>query len=277
VLGALSLLITTSGRVYDAADVRRAEELGVRAGYAIENARLYDRTVEANRAKSDFLAVMSHELRTPLNAILGYTDLFLAGIPAPLPEPMVPQVERVQGAARHLRGLIEEVLSFARLEGGHEEVHPEPADLAELAREAAALAEPLALERGLEFRLELPDAPVPLRTDARKVRQILLNLLGNAVKFTDAGQVVLAVRDGGGDAVAEVRDTGAGIAPENRERIFEPFWQANQRLSREHSGSGLGLAVARQMARLLGGDVTVASEPGRGSTFALRLPREGRA
>ncbi|HLM68644.1 MAG TPA: PAS domain S-box protein, partial [Longimicrobium sp.] len=113
VLGALSLLVTHSGRRYDAADVRRAEELGVRAGYAIENARLYARTAEANRAKSDFLAVMSHELRTPLNAILGYTDLFLAGIPEPLPAAMVPQVERVQGAGRHLRDLIEEILSFA--------------------------------------------------------------------------------------------------------------------------------------------------------------------
>jgi PAS domain S-box-containing protein len=277
VLGALSLLITTSGRAYDAADVRRAEELGVRAGYAIENARLFARTVEANRAKSDFLAVMSHELRTPLNAILGYTDLFLAGIPAPLPEPMVPQVERVQGAARHLRDLIEEVLSFARLEGGHEEVNAEPVDAAELAREAAALVEPLALERRLAFRVELPDTPVPLETDARKVRQILLNLLGNAVKFTDAGEVVLALRDGGGEVVAEVRDTGMGVAPENRERIFEPFWQADQRLAREHAGSGLGLAVARQLARLLGGDVTVASAPGQGSTFSLRLPKRGSA
>jgi PAS domain S-box-containing protein len=274
VLGALSLLITSSGRGYDAADVRRAEELGVRAGYAIENARLYARTAEANRAKSDFLAVMSHELRTPLNAILGYTDLFLTGIPEPLPASMVPQVERVQGAGRHLRDLIEEILSFARLEGGREEVQAEPADLAELAREAAALAEPLALERGLGFRLELPPAPVPARTDARKVRQILVNLLANAVKFTDRGGVVLGLEDGGAQAVLRVRDTGIGIAPADQARVFEPFWQADQRLAREHGGSGLGLAVARQLARLLGGDITFRSEPGAGSTFEVRLPKE---
>jgi PAS domain S-box-containing protein len=274
VLGALSLLITSSGRRYDAADVRRAEELGVRAGYAIENARLYARTAEANRAKSDFLAVMSHELRTPLNAILGYTDLFLAGIPEPLPAPMVPQVERVQGAGRHLRDLIEEILSFARLEGGREEVQAEPADLAELAREAAALAEPLALERGLDFRMELPPAPVPVRTDARKVRQILVNLLANAVKFTDRGEVVLGLREEGAQPVLWVRDTGIGIAPADQERVFEPFWQANQGLAREHGGSGLGLAVARQLARLLGGDITFRSTPGAGSTFEVRLPRE---
>jgi PAS domain S-box-containing protein len=277
VLGALSLLITSSCRGYDAADVRRAEELGVRAGYAIENARLYARTAEANRAKSDFLAVMSHELRTPLNAILGYTDLFLAGIPEPLPAPMVPQVERVQGAGRHLRDLIEEILSFARLEGGKEEVQAEPADLVELAREAAALAEPLALERGLHFRLELPTAPVPVRTDARKVRQVLVNLLANAVKFTERGEVVLGLEDAGAYAVLRVRDTGMGITPADQERVFEPFWQADQRLAREHGGSGLGLAVARQMARLLGGDITLRSAPGAGSTFELRLPKNGSA
>jgi PAS domain S-box-containing protein len=273
VMGALSLLISGSGRSFGAETVRLAEELGVRAGYAIENARLYARTAEANRAKSDFLAVMSHELRTPLNAIMGYTDLFLAGIPEPLPAPMVPQVERVQGAARHLRDLIEEVLSFARLESGHEEVQAEPVDVAAVAREAAALAEPLALERGLAFRVDVPDAPVVARTDARKVRQVLLNLLANAVKFTDRGEVALSMEDGAGVTI-RVRDTGVGIAPRHRERIFEPFWQADQGLAREHGGSGLGLAVARQMARLMGGDITVESAPGDGSTFALRLPGE---
>jgi PAS domain S-box-containing protein len=275
VVGALSLLVSGSGRTFSPDIVRRAEELGVRAGYAIENARLYARTAEANRAKSDFLAVMSHELRTPLNAILGYTDLFLTGIPAPLPEPMVPQVERVQGAARHLRDLIEEVLTFARLEGGHEEVLAEPVDVAQVAREAAALAEPLALERGLAFRVDVPAVPVVARTDARKVRQVLLNLLANAVKFTERGEVVLSVdANGGPDLQIRVRDTGPGIAPADRERIFEPFWQADQGLAREHGGSGLGLAVARQMARLLGGDITVDSAPARGSTFALRLPKD---
>jgi PAS domain S-box-containing protein len=272
ILGGVMLCTSDDGRRYDAAEVVRAEELARRAAFAIDNARLYERAVEASRAKSDFLAVMSHELRTPLNAILGYTDLFLADLPAPLPPPVRPKMERVKGAARHLLELIDEVLTFARLEAGQEEVRAAPVAAAALAQEAAALVEPLALERGIAFRVEGPSPDFPLVTDARKVRQVLVNLLGNAVKFTDAGEAVLAVRREGAEAVFEVRDTGVGIAPEHLERIFEPFWQADQGLMRAHGGSGLGLGVARELARLLGGDVTVRSTLGAGSVFTLRLP-----
>jgi PAS domain S-box-containing protein len=273
VLGSILLCITRSGRRFDNADVRRAEELARRAAYAIDNARLYAGALEASRAKSEFLAVMSHELRTPLNAILGYTDLFLAGIPAPLPDPFRPQVERVQTAARHLLGLIEEILTFARLESGKEEVAPAPTTAAAVLEEACALVEPLALERGIGFVVHRPDPDVPLRTDARKARQVLVNLAGNAVKFTERGEVEISAAAEGESVLFRVRDTGPGIAPEHHERIFEPFWQAEQGLVRRHGGSGLGLSVARQLARLMGGDVTVASEPGQGSTFTFRLPR----
>jgi PAS domain S-box-containing protein len=273
VLGSILLCITGSGRRFDPADVHRAEELARRAAYAIDNARLYERAVEANRAKRDFLAVMSHELRTPLNAILGYTDLFLAGIPAPLPDAVQPQMNRVQTAARHLLSLIEEILTFARLEGGQEEYRPEETTAASLAGEACALVEPLALEAGIGFDVQSPQPDVPLATDPRKARQILVNLLGNAVKFTQAGEVSLRVEADDAFVRFHVRDTGIGIAAGDRERIFEPFWQAEQGLVREHGGSGLGLSVARQLARLLRGDVTVESTPGEGSTFTLRLPR----
>ncbi|HLL83688.1 MAG TPA: ATP-binding protein, partial [Longimicrobium sp.] len=273
VLGSILLCITGSGRRFDPADVHRAEELARRAAYAIDNARLYERAVEANRTKRDFLAVMSHELRTPLNAILGYTDLFLAGIPVPLPAAVEPQMARVQTAARHLLSLIEEILTFARLEGGQEEFRPDETTAATLAGEACALVEPLALEAGIGFDVRSPEPDVPLTTDPRKARQILVNLLGNAVKFTRAGHVSLRVDADGSSVRFHVRDTGIGIAPADRERIFEPFWQAEQGLVRERGGSGLGLSVARQLARLLGGDVTVESAPGEGSTFTLRLPR----
>jgi PAS domain S-box-containing protein len=272
VLGALSLVMSDSGRRYGPADLQLAREVARRAAVAIDNARLYAAAVEANQAKTDFMAVMSHELRTPLNAIIGYTDLFLAGIPIALPEPFRPQVERIRAAARHLLRLIEEILTFSRIEAGREEIHPAPADASAIAQEAAALVEPLALERGLAFRVEAPEAGPPLVTDAGRAQQVLVNLLGNAVKFTDRGEVVLRVAEEPGAVAFAVRDTGVGIAPGQQERIFDPFWQVDQSISRSAGGSGLGLSVARQLARLLGGDVAVASAPGDGSTFTLRLP-----
>jgi PAS domain S-box-containing protein len=271
-LGALSLVMSGSGRRYGPADLHLAEEVARRAAVAIDHARLYAASVEANQAKSDFMAVMSHELRTPLNAIIGYADLFLVGIPIPLPEPFRPQVERIQAAARHLLRLIEEILSFSRLEAGREEVQLAPADAAAIAQEAAALVEPLALERGLGFRVEAPGPGPGLVTDAGRAQQVLVNLLGNAVKFTESGEVVLRVAEEPGAVVFAVRDTGVGIAPELHERIFDPFWQVDQSVSRRAGGTGLGLSVARQLARLLGGDVAVESAPGEGSTFTLRLP-----
>jgi PAS domain S-box-containing protein len=272
VLGSLLFVTTDSGRRYDETEMARAQELARRAALAIENARLYEAAVEANRAKSDFLAVMSHELRTPLNAILGYADLFLLGIPVPLPEPLSPQVERVRAAGRHLLDLIDEILTFARVEAGQEEVALESVTCETLVHDAASLVEPLALERRLEFHARCADPAMELRTDPRKVRQVLVNLLGNAIKFTERGQVSLRARADDGHAVFEVEDTGIGIEAAHLERIFDPFWQVEQSNVRTHGGSGLGLSVGRQLARLLGGDVTARSTPGQGSVFSLRLP-----
>ncbi|HET6765440.1 MAG TPA: PAS domain S-box protein, partial [Longimicrobiaceae bacterium] len=276
VLGTLLFVTSRSGGRYDETEQARAQELARRAALAIENAQLYEAAVDANRAKSDFLAVMSHELRTPLNAILGYTDLFLLGIPAALPEPLVPQVERVRAAGQHLLALIDEILTFARVEAGQEEVAVEPGVTCEmLVRDAAALVEPLALERRLAFHARCADPELRLDTDPRKVRQVLVNLLGNAIKFTERGHVSLTGRREGTSILFEVEDTGMGIEAAHLERIFDPFWQVEQSNVRTHGGSGLGLSVARQLARLLGGDVTARSTPGEGSVFTLRLPLGG--
>jgi PAS domain S-box-containing protein len=246
---------------------------------ALERARLIaalqDRAAaleEANRAKSDFLATMSHELRTPLNAMVGYTDLLLMGVPDEIPDAAKGQVERIRSAAIHLTQLIEEVLTHARIEAGHDELHVEAVEPRALFAEVCALVEPLAQQKGLAFVRELDGTPERIRTDPRKLRQILLNLLGNAVKFTERGEVGLSARTDGGDLVIQVRDTGIGIEPAYLEKIFEPFWQVDATRTRRAGGTGLGLGVVRQLARRLGGDVWVRSEPGQGSRFTVRLP-----
>lgn len=249
------------------------------AATAMDNARLYDAehkarmaAEEANRVKSDFMATMSHELRTPLNAMLGYTDLWRMGIPDALSPAMLEQVGRVRLSARHLLALIEEILTFARLEAASETVELEDVALGDLVEAVAAVIEPLALGKGLEFRLRGQTPSATLRTDSRKARQILINLLSNAVKFTPDGHVGLAVRVEGDNVVFETSDSGVGIDPENLERIFEPFWQARQSTAGRPAGTGLGLTVSRRLALLLGGELSVRSSPGEGTTFTVALP-----
>ena len=242
------------------------------AAVTAENARLYHESQVASKAKSNFIATMSHELRTPLNAILGYVDLLLAGIPEPLPVPCEAQVERVNVAARHLLQLIEDILLFSGLELDREQVRVEAVQLRDIITEASTLIEPLARARGLEFHTASPEDKVVLETDSARVRQILVNLLGNAVKFTDEGEVCLCARVRDGRVLFEVRDTGIGIPPDHLETIFEPFHQIEQGLKRREGGTGLGLSVSRRLAQLLGGDVTVKSAPGEGSTFTLDVP-----
>jgi len=272
VLGAITLFSDRAGRRYSPADLALGEELGRRAAQAIENARLYATTLAASQAKSDFLAVMSHELRTPLNAILGYADLVLLGVPESAPAGVIGQVERVRTAAQHLLRLVDEVLSFARIESGEERVRLEWIDAAALARETAALVEPLALEKNLVLETVTPDKPVEIETDVWKLRQILNNLLSNAVKFTSEGGIRLAVRRDPDGVELAIADTGIGIEEADRERIFDPFWQVEHTATRRYGGTGLGLGVARELSRMLGGELSVESEVGRGSTFRLRLP-----
>ncbi|MDQ3556535.1 MAG: PAS domain-containing sensor histidine kinase [Gemmatimonadota bacterium] len=227
----------------------------------------------ANLAKSDFLAVMSHELRTPLNAIMGYTDLVYEGDAGPLNETQHKHLGRVRASAARLLGLIEEILQFARTDPREDEaVNLEPVELTRLVREAAEAVAATAQERGIRLRLELPTPPVTLRTGGGKVRRILLNLLSNALKFTPQGEVRVFLEQGAGGVGIGVADTGVGILPEHHERIWEPFWQVEGGSTRSAEGAGLGLSLTRRLAQQLGGEISLRSAPGKGSTFVLRLP-----
>ena len=227
----------------------------------------------ANRAKTDFLAVMSHELRTPLNAIVGYTELLHDGVAGPVSDVQREQLERVQLSARHLVELVDDILSFSRLESGTENVRAVPIDVAEVTREAGALVEPVAAAKGLTVTIDTPNEPARFTSDPAKVRQVLVNLLSNAIKFTDEGGIRLASRAEDGCVVFEVVDTGIGIAPEHQEQVFETFWQVDQTATRKRGGAGLGLSVSRRLARALGGDLSVESAIGKGSRFRFWVPR----
>jgi signal transduction histidine kinase len=273
ILGALSLGWDEPGS-YSPDVLWLARKLADRAALAVENARLHREVQRASEVKSEFLAAMSHEFRTPLTAILAYAELMVSGIPQPVPEVPRGHAERILTAAEHLTHLVEQVLTLSRIEAERDEVKPEPTDLAALARDTAALVEPLARQKQLELRVDVPAGGATAVTDGNKVRQVLFNLLGNAVKFTSEGEVVLSLAVGDGGAVFEVRDTGRGITADELERIWEPFWQADRPGMKGNIGSGLGLGITRRLVRLLGGEIRVRSEPGRGSVFTLQLPLE---
>jgi signal transduction histidine kinase len=269
------MTFASTERRYNEDDVTLAEELARRAGLAVDNARLYKGVLTANKAKSDFLAVMSHELRTPLNAVVGYADLLDLQVAGPITEGQRVQLGRIKASAHHLLELIEEVLTFARLETASEEIRVVRVDLAELVQEVGATTGPLVQKEGLRFRVDVPEVPMWAETDPRRVRQILINLLSNAVKFTQEGEIALTARRHNRTVLLQVRDTGLGIPHEYRERIFDAFWQVEQGATRRAGGTGLGLSVARRLAHLLGGDISVESTPGQGSTFTVELPAHG--
>jgi signal transduction histidine kinase len=254
--GAVAIIQDVTERVAREAELRLATE----------------RAESASRAKSEFMASMSHELRTPLGAIIGYSELLETEVVGPLAEPQKEQMRRVKAGAWHILGIIEQILTFSRVDAGREIVYPEPVDPAAIATEAISMVEPQAQQKGLTVSSTVPDAPVEARTDAGKLRQILVNLLGNAVKFTEKGEIALRVWTDPRMVYFEVRDTGLGIPPEYLERVFEPFTQVDSADSRVRGGTGLGLPVSRRLARLLGGDLEVESVVGEGSRFTLSLP-----
>jgi two-component system, chemotaxis family, CheB/CheR fusion protein len=234
-----------------------------------------DAAEQAARARSQFLATMSHELRTPMTGVIGTTDLLLTGIPGPITPRQQEHLERITASAWHLVAIIDEVLTYSRTEAGRETASMMQTDLAAIAQEVVDLTQVEAAACGLDLRYTGPDEPLHAVTDPGKFRQIVMNLLGNAVKFTDAGTVEL-VLDADEHAVElRVHDTGCGIPPDRIEEMFEPFVQFDGSTTRTKGGTGLGLTVARRLARLMGGDVTGVSEPGVGSTFTMRLPRYG--
>jgi signal transduction histidine kinase len=230
-----------------------------------------EKAERASEAKSQFLAVMSHELRTPLNAIVGYQDLLALEVGGPLSDSQRGYLARIRGASEQLLRLIDQILSLSRIEAGKEVLALAPMDVGSLVSETVSMVEPAALAKGLAVRVATPAEPVVCVSDAGKVRQILLNLLSNAVKFTDAGGVDVVVASEGGSVFVNVRDSGPGIPERDRANIFEPFVQLDTSATRRHGGTGLGLPVSRELARMLGGEVQLRSTPGEGSTFTLRI------
>jgi signal transduction histidine kinase len=278
-LGVMSLSTAGGRRPFDDRDRVLIEDLALRVAMAVDNARLHERerhsraeAEAANQAKSDFLAIMSHELRTPLTAVVGYTELLADEVVGPVNDTQRDHLLRVRASSEHLLMLIEEILSFARIEAGREHVRIEEFGLAALLEQASAIVRPLAEKKNLAFQLLGHDSRAVMRSDPQKVRQIIINLLANAVKFTTTGSVELRARADAERVEFTVSDTGPGIAAEHVERVFDAFWQVDQRITRKAGGTGLGLSVARQLARLLGGDVSVQSTVGEGSVFIVNLP-----
>jgi signal transduction histidine kinase len=234
----------------------------------------------ASQSKSRFLATMSHELRTPLNAILGYAQVLQLEAAFSGQTENVPHLERIGVAGRHLLTIINNVLDFSKIEAGKMELDLSDIDVRQLADETLAIIEPLAGERGNRVSLEC-GAIGSMWTDAAKLRQILFNLLSNAVKFTEHGTITLHVwRDVTLDSESvpvmcfEVVDTGIGISPEQQQRLFQPFAQADASITRSYGGTGLGLALTRELCELLGGEISLASTFNQGTTFTVRLPAE---
>jgi signal transduction histidine kinase len=227
----------------------------------------------ANRAKADFLASMSHELRTPLNAIGGYVDLVDLGIHGPVSEAQHGALARVRASQQHLLTLINDVLAFAKVEAGQIHFEVRPLVACELLSGVEPLVAPLAESKGIALSVTECDPTHLVLGDEERVRQILLNLVGNAIKFTPAGGWVSLTCETDGHWIdIHVRDNGPGIDPEKQKTVFDPFIQVDRRLSNPREGVGLGLAISRDLARAMGGELTVTSAPGEGSTFTLRLP-----
>jgi PAS domain S-box-containing protein len=228
---------------------------------------------DANAAKSQFLAKMSHELRTPLNAIAGYVELLELEIRGPITQAQRDDLARIRRSSDTLRRLIEDVLNFAKLESGRLQFHYEMIALGPFLGTLEAFIAPRVERKGLRYRLESGDADITVRMDQDKVQQIILNLLSNAVKFTDAGEITLRCHVSHDTVAIQVVDTGKGVPANALESIFEPFVQAGRGSASLSEGTGLGLSISRELARAMGGDVTVESEEGKGSTFSLVLPR----
>ena len=260
--------------------------LKARIGAILEKKRLrdqlFDEIEEKNRQlelasqnKSQFVSSMSHELRTPLNAIIGLTEMMVTNAARFGTEKALEPLKRVNAAGAHLLGLINQVLDLSKIEAGKLELNPESVNLAPLIDEVVGTASQLADKNKNRLVVEAEQNLGAVTTDPMRLRQILLNLLGNACKFTKEGEVKLKARRiaNGGDWIElAVSDSGIGMTPEQQAKLFAEFTQADSLTARKFGGTGLGLAISRKLARLMGGDVTVASEPGKGSTFTVRLP-----
>jgi signal transduction histidine kinase len=286
-IGAMGMGTRATRRRFDAVDLSLAERLAHVAALALDNAillageqrareeaeRARAAAERASMAKSNFLAMMSHELRTPLNAVAGYAELIELGLRGPVTEEQVGDLQKIRRNQRHLLGLINSVLSFARLDSGHITYDVTNVPLAACLLSMESLVHPQMSGKKLRYRCDAADPRVSVRADSEKIQQILLNLLDNAIKFTpDGGEITLRADVHDAFVHVSVADSGAGIASARWDEIFEPFVQVATPTVRKE-GVGLGLAISRELARGMAGDLTVSSEVGAGATFLLTLPR----
>jgi len=249
-----------------------AMEIGERVSALRELAAAKERAEAADRLKSSFLATMSHELRTPLNSIIGFTGIILQGIVGPLNEEQRKQLEMVRNSAQHLLSLINDVLDISKIEAGQLQLTPENFDLRQSLEKVVESARPLAERKGLDLFWSLAPGILEVYADRRRVEQVLINLISNAVKFTERGSIAVVCEASGDRLIFRVRDTGIGIKEEDIPKIFQAFRQIDTGLSRKYEGTGLGLSICRRLVELMGGEISVTSVWGSGSTFSFTLP-----
>jgi signal transduction histidine kinase len=237
-----------------------------------ENTWLRKELAEASQHKSQFLANMSHELRTPLNAILGYTELILDRVYGETPARMRTVLQCIERNGRHLLGLINDVLDISKIETGQLLLALTDYSLEDVVQTVFSVVEPLAREKQLGLRIEIQGKLASGRGDERRLTQVLLNLVGNAIKFTDAGEVVITARRVNGSFEVSVRDTGPGIPEADQVKLFQKFQQADNSSTKKKGGTGLGLALCKRIIEMHGGEVSLNSRVGEGSTFSIRVP-----
>jgi PAS domain S-box-containing protein len=233
-----------------------------------------ERAEDMDRLKSAFLATMSHELRTPLNSIIGFTGIILQGLAGPLTDEQMKQLGMVRSSARHLLSLINDVLDISKIESGQLKIYTETFDINETIKKVVRTVTPLSQEKGLALVADLTPEVGQITSDRQRVEQVLINLVNNAIKFTEKGEVLIKCRVNGSRLITSVKDSGIGIKPEDMDHLFIPFQQIDSSMARQYEGTGLGLSICKKILDMLGGILSVESQPGVGSTFTFTLPLE---